>query len=168
MLKSWWFWTVVLEKTVESPLHCKEIKPVNSKGNQHRIFTGGTDAEAVVPILWPPDANNWLIEKDPDAGKDWRQEEKGMTEDEMVGWHHWVSGQEFEQVLGAGEGQGGLVCCSPWGHKELDATEWGKNRHNLGNLSMSWSLHKNTKAWSLESFWACAPSEVLGEWCLER
>ena len=123
-LKNWSFWTVVLEKTLESPLDCKEIKPVNPKWNQSWIFTGRTDAEAEMPILWPPDAKNWLFRTDPaDAGKDWRQEEKGMTEDEMVGWHYWLNGHEFEQTLGNGEGQGSLACCSPWGHKELDMTE---------------------------------------------
>ena len=90
---------------------------------QSRIFTGRTDAEAEPPILWPPDAKNWLLGKDPNAGKDWRQEEKGMTEDEMVGWHHWLDGHEFEQALGVGDGQGSLECCSPWAHKELDTTE---------------------------------------------
>ena len=110
------FWTVVLEKILESPLGCKEIKPVNPKGNQSRIFTRGTDAEVEAPILWPLDVKNWLIGKDPDAGKDWKQEEKGMAEDEMVGWHHWLSGHEFEQTPGDGDGQGSLVCCSPWGH----------------------------------------------------
>ena len=95
-LKNWFFWTVVLAKTLESPLDCKEIKPVNPKGNQSQIFIGRTDAEAETPIFWPPDAKNWFIGKDPDTGKDWRQEEKGMTEDEMVGWHHWLSGHEFD------------------------------------------------------------------------
>ena len=102
---------------------CKEIKPVNSKGNQSWIFIGRTDAETGTPILWPPDAKNWVTGKDPDAGKNWRQKKKGMTEDEMVGWHHWLDGHEFEQALGVGDGQGGLVCCSPWGCKELDMTE---------------------------------------------
>ena len=111
--KNWCFWTVVLEKTVESPLNFKEIKPVNPKGNQSRIFIGRTDAEAEVLGLWPPAAKNWLIGKDPDAGKDWRQEEKGMTEDEMVGWHHPLDGHEFEQAPGVGDGQGSLSCCSP-------------------------------------------------------
>ena len=117
--KNWWFWTVVLEKTLESPLDCKEIKPVNLKGNQSWIFTGRADVEADAPILWPPDVKNWLIGKDPDAGKDWRWEEKGMTGDEMVGWHHWLNGHEFEQAVG----QRNLACCSPWGHKELDMTK---------------------------------------------
>ena len=124
--KNWCFWTVVLEKTPESPLDCKEIKLFNPKGNQSCIFTGRTDAKAEAPILWPPDAKKWLIGKDPDAGKDWRQEEKGTTEDEMVGWHHRPDGCEFEQAPGVGDGQGSLACCRPWGHKELDMTEWLK------------------------------------------
>ena len=123
-LKNWYFWTVVLEKTLENPLDCKEIYPVNPKGNEFWIFIGRTDVEAEATILWPPNANSRLIGKDPDAGKDWGQEEKGTTEDEMVGWHQWLNGHEFEQAPGVGEGQGGLVCCSPWGHKELDKTEW--------------------------------------------
>ena len=122
-LKNWCFWTAVLEKTLENPLDCKEIQPVHPKGDQSWIFTERTDAEAETPILWLPDVKNWLIWKDPDAGKDWRQEEKGTTEDETVEWHHWLDGHEFKQALGDGEGQGGLVCCSPWGHKELDMTE---------------------------------------------
>ena len=102
------FWTVVLEKTLESPLDCKEIKTVNPKGNQSWIFIERTDAEAETPILWPPKVKNWLTGKDPDAGKDWRQEEKGTSEDKMVGWHHWLNGHEFEQALGVGEWQGRL------------------------------------------------------------
>ena len=117
------FWTVVLEKTLESLLDSKEIQLVNPKGNQSWVFIGKTDVEAETPILWPPDGKTWLIGNDPDAGKDWRQEEKGMPEDEIVGWHHWFYGHESEQTLGVGDGQGGLVCCSSWGHKELDATE---------------------------------------------
>ena len=120
--KNWCFWTVVFEKTLESPLDCKQIKPVNPKGNQSWVFLGRTDAEAETSILWPPDAKNWLIWKNPDAGKDWRQE-KGMTEDEMVGWHHWLDGHEFEQAPGAGDAQGSLACCSLWGPKELGMTE---------------------------------------------
>ena len=106
-----------------SPLDCKEIQPVNAKGNQSWIFIGRTDAEAEAPILWPPDVKNWLVGKDPDGGKDWGQEVKGTTEDEMVGWHHRHDGHEFEQAPGVGDGQGSLVCCSPWGRKELDTTE---------------------------------------------
>ena len=123
-LKNWCFWTVMLKKTIESPLNCKKIKSVHSKGYQSWIFFGRTDDEAEAPLLWPPDVKNWLIRKDPDAGKDWRQEEKGTTEDEMSGWHHWLDGHEFEQDPGVGDGQGSLACCSPWGHKESDTTEW--------------------------------------------
>ena len=119
VLKNWCFLTVLLEKTLESPVDCK-IEPVDPKGNQFWIFIGRTDAEA--PILWLPDAKNWLIRKDPDAGKDWGQEEKGATEDEMVGWHHWLNGHAFEQTLVDGEGWGSLACCSPWGCKESDTT----------------------------------------------
>ena len=121
--KNWCFWTVVLGKTLESPLDCKEIQPGHPKGNQSWIFIGRTDAEAETPILWPPDSKNWFIRKDPDAGKDWRQEKKGMTEDEMVGWHHWLNGHEFGLTPGLGDGQGGLACWIPWGRKEWDMTE---------------------------------------------
>ena len=118
------FWTVVLEKTLESPLDCKEIQPVHPKGDQSCIFTGRTDAEAETPILWSPDAKNWLLGKDPNAGKDWKQEEKGTIEDEMVDWHHWFDGHESEQASWVGDGQGGLACYSPCGLKELDTTAW--------------------------------------------
>ena len=127
------FRTVVLEKTLESPLDCKEIKPVHPKGNQSWILIGRTDAEAGTPVLWLPDAKNWLTGKDPDAGKDWRQEEKGVTEDEMVIWHHWLAGHEFEQTPQVGDGQGGLACCSPWGFKQLDTTWWLNNNKTRGN-----------------------------------
>ena len=120
-LKNWCIWTVVLEKTLESPLDRKKIQPVHPKGNQSWIFTGRTNAEA--PILWPPDAKNLLIGKNTDAGKDWRQE-KGMTEEEMVGCHHQLNGYEFEQAPGVGDEQGILACYSAWGCKELDMTEW--------------------------------------------
>ena len=123
VLKKWCFWTVVLAKTLESPLDCKEIKAVKSKGTQPWIFIGSTDFEAEVTIFWPLDVKSWLTVKDPDAGKDWRQEKKGMTEDEMVGWHHWFKEHEFEQTPGDCEGQGSLVYCSPWSHKESDTTE---------------------------------------------
>ena len=109
-------------ETLESPLDCKEIQPVHPKGNQSWIFTGRTDAEAETPILWLPDTNSQILRKGPDTGKDWSQEEK-MTENKMVWWHHWLNGCEFEQTPGDGEGQGSLVCCSPWGGKELDTTE---------------------------------------------
>ena len=120
---NWCFWTVMLEKTLKSLLDCKEIQPVHPKGNRSWILIGRTDAEAETPILWTPDVKNWLIGKDPDAGKDWRQEEKGKTEDEVVGWLHWLDGHEFEQASGVG-GQGSLACCSPWGFKVLDTTQW--------------------------------------------
>ena len=119
-----WCWGRLL-----SPLDYKEIKPVNPKGNQPWLFIGRTDAEAETPILWPHDMKSWLIRKDPDAGKDWRQEEKGTTENKMVGWHHRLNGHEFEKALGDGEGQESLACCSPWGHRELDTTE-GLNNNN--------------------------------------
>ena len=122
-MKNWCFWTVVLQKTLESPFNYKEIQPVHPKGNESWIFIGRTDAEAETPILRPLDAKNWLIWKDPDAEKDWRLEEKGMTEDEMVEWHNQLNEREFEQTLGVGDGQGGLACCSPWGHKESDTTD---------------------------------------------
>ena len=120
------FWTVVLEKTLESPLDCKESQLVHPKGDQSWVFIGRTDVEAEIPILWPPDEKSSLIWKDPDAGRDWRQEEKGMTEDEMVGWHHWLNGCESEWTPGVGDGQGGLACCDSWVRKELDMTEWLK------------------------------------------
>ena len=121
--KNWCFWTVVLEKTLESPLDCKEIHPVHSKGDQSWVFFGRNDAKAETPVLWPPHAKSWLTGKDSDAGRDWGQEEKGMTEDEMAGWHHRLDRREFEWTPGVGEGQGGLVCCDSWGRKELDMTE---------------------------------------------
>ena len=160
--KNWCFWTVVLEKTLESPLDCKEIQPVYPKGNQSWVFTGRTDVEVETPILWPPDVKSLLILKDPDVGKDWRQEEKGRTEDEMVRWHHRLNGQEFGQTPGIGDGQGGLACCSLWGCKEWDTTgplNWTEQykkegvtswicwiwraRHNVQRYSMVCKHHKN-------------------------
>ena len=137
--KNWCFWTVVLEKTLERPLDCKEIQPVHPKGNQSWIFIGRTDTEAETSTLWPPDAKNWLVWKDPHAGKDWRLEEKGMTEDEMVGWHHQLDGHEFEQAPGVGDGQGSLACCSPWGRKESDTTE-----------QLNWTELKQKSNWLLK------------------
>ena len=113
-----WCWS----KLLRVPLDCKEIKPVNPKGNKPWLFIGRTDAEAEASKLWPPDVKSWLIGKDPDAGKDWGQEEKQATEDEMNGWHHWLNGHELEETLGDSEGQGSLACCSPWGPKESDPT----------------------------------------------
>ena len=118
------FWTVVLERTLESPLDCKEIQAVHPKADQSWVFIARTDAEAKTPILWPPDVKSWLIWKDPDAGKDWGQEEKGMTEDDMVVWHHWFNGPGFGWTQGVGDGQGGLTWCSSWGRKESYTTEW--------------------------------------------
>ena len=144
---------MVLEKTLESPSDNKKIKPVNPKGNQSWIFTEGTDAETEAPIVWPPDMKSWLIGKDPDAGKDWRQEKKGMTEDEMVGWHYRLKGQEFEQAPGDGEEQGNLACYSPCGHKESDTTEWlNHNKSSLLRMLISTlQLSKN----HLESLLKC-------------
>ena len=157
--KNWWFWTVVLEKTLESPLDCKEIQPVHPKGNQSWIFTERTDAEA--PILWPPDVKNWLIRKDPDAGRDKRWgEEKGTTEDGMVGWHQ---GDEFEQAPRVGEGQRSLVDCSPWGGKESDTSEWLNNsclgigemasRNVKNKIRKNWALRKNLRRNSQQQTW---------------
>ena len=148
---NWCFWTVVLEETLESPLDCKEIQPMHPKENQSWILTGRTDTEAEALILWPPDAKNWLIGKDPDAGQDWRQE-KGMTEGEMVGWHHWLDGPEFEQGQGVGDGQGSLACYNPWGCKESDTTEWLNWTEiailNLDNLKdfFNWQSNFNWKS----------------------
>ena len=136
--KNWCFWPVVLEKTLENSLDCKEIQPVHSKGNESWIFIERTNAEAL--ILRPPDVKNWLIWKDHDAGKDWKQEDKGTTEDEMVEWHHRLNGYEFEQALGVGDGQGSLACCSPWGHRVRQ--DWATEQppppeENEGNISGS-------------------------------
>ena len=163
---------LVLEKTLERPLDCKEIKPHNPKGNQSWIFIRRTDAEAGAPIFWPPDAKRWLIRKDPDAGKDWRQEEKETTEDETVGWHHWLNGPEFEQAPGVDEGQGSLVCCSPWGHKESDMMEQLNNsdgyafpRHHFANKGPSSQSYPFSSShvwlWELDHKEGWAPKN----WC---
>jgi len=136
---------VVLEKTLESPLDCKEIQPVHSEGDQPWDFFGRNDVKAETPVLWPPHAKSWLIGKDPDAGRDWGQEEKGTTEDEMAGWHHRLDGREFEWTPGVGDGQGGLACCDSWGHKsqtrlsdwtELNWTLWYQNLTRFIIISM--------------------------------
>ena len=135
VLKNRWFWTVVLEKILESHLDCKEIQPVHPKGDQSWVFFGRTDAKAETPILWPLHVKSWLIGKDSYAGRDWGQEEKGTTEDEMAWWHHRLDVQEFGWTLGVGDGQGGLVCCNSWGRKESYMTErlnWTDSR------SMTW------------------------------
>ena len=134
--KNWYFWTVVLEKTLESPLDFKEIQPVHPKGDQSWVFIGRIDAKAETPVLRPRHAKSWLIGKDPDAGRDWGQEEKGMTEDEMAGWHHRLDGCEFEWTLGVGDGQGGLACCDSWGREESDRTEQLNWTEDLGVSSL--------------------------------
>ena len=140
-LKNWCFWTLVLEKTLESPLDCKEIQPVHSEGDQSWVFFGRTNAKAETPILWPLYAKSWLLGKDSDAGRDWGQEEKGMTEDEMAGWHHQLDEREFEWTAGVGDGQGGLVCWGSWGHKESDMTEWlNEPKYILYSLYFHFSL----------------------------
>ena len=121
--KNWCFWTAVLEKTPERPLDCKEIQPVHPKGDQSWVFIGRTDVEAEAPIIWPPHVKSWLIGKDSEAGRDWGQEEKGTTEDEMAGWHHQLNRHEFGWTLGVGDGQGGLACYDSWSRKELDTIE---------------------------------------------
>ena len=122
-LKNWRVWTVVLEKTLESPLDCKEIQPIHSEEDQPWDFFGRNDAKAETPVLWPPHVKSWLTGKDSDAGRDWKQEEKGTTEDEMAGWHHWLNGRESEWSPGVGDGQRGLECCDSWGRKASDTTE---------------------------------------------
>ena len=122
--KNWCFWTAVLEKTLESPLDCKEIQPVHSEGDLPWVFLGRNVAKAETPVLWPPHVKSWLIGKDSDVGRDWGQEEKGTTEDEMSGWHLWLDRRESEWTPGVGDGQGGLACCDSWGRKESDTTEW--------------------------------------------
>ena len=139
--KNWCFWTVVLEKTLESPLDCKEIQPVHPKGNQSWIFIGRTDVEAESPVLWPPNVKKWLIWKDRDSWKDWRWE-KGTTEDEMAEWHHWLDGCESEWTPGDSDGQGGLACCSPWGHRvRYDWATELKKPTSVCELSLSFSSY---------------------------
>ena len=132
MPKNWWLWTVVVEKTPESLLGSKEIKSINLKRNQSWIFTGRTDTETEAPVFWSSDVNSLLIKKVSDAVKNWRQKEKRASDDEMAGWHHQRNGHELEQTPGEGKGQGGLVCCGPWGWKESDVTGWLNNNNNTG------------------------------------
>ena len=148
---------VVLEKTFESLLDCKEIQPVHPKGNQSWIFIWRTDVEAETPILWPPDVKSWLIGKDPDAGRDWGQEEKGTTEDEMAEWHHRLSGDEFGWTPGVGDGQGGLVCCDSWGRKESDMTErlnWTElnwwNRNRFSDIENRLVVASRERGWGMD------------------
>ena len=143
-LKNWCFWTVVLEMTLESPLDCKEIQPVHSEGDQPWDFFGRNDAKVETPVLWPPHKKSWVIGKDSDAGRDREQEEKGTTEDEVAGWHHWLDGRESGWTLGVGDGQGGLACCNSWGRKELDTTE------RLNWTELNWMrLVKEPGIWKL-------------------
>ena len=132
--KNWCFWTVVLKKTLESPLDCKEIQPVYSKGEQSWVFFGRTDVKAETPVLWPPHAKSWLIGKYSDAGRDWGQKEKGTIEDEMAGWHLRLDGHEFEWTPGVDNGQAGLACCNSWGRRESDTTEW------LNWIELNWCI----------------------------
>ena len=150
-LKNWCFWTVVLEKTLESALDCKEIQPVHSERDQPWDFFGRNDAKAETPVLWPPHAKSWVIGKDSDAGRDWGQEEKGTTEDEMAGWHHWLDGRESQLTLGVGDGLGSLVCCNSWGHKESDTTERlirSDLIDQLARYAVTWGLQE-TNSWFL-------------------
>ena len=174
--KTWCFWTVVLVKTLESPLDCKEIQPVHPKGNQSWIFIGGTDAEAEAPIFWPPNAKSQLIRNDPDAGQDLRQQEKGTTEDKIIGWHHCLDGHESEQAPRDCEGQGGLACCSPWGCKELDMPERLTNNNNqetrstMGAISKaatvagtSWLLSPSAESWLISGLRGEVSLHILGQ-----
>ena len=149
-------WTVVLEKTPESPLECKEIQPVHSKGDQPWVFFGRNDAKAETPVLWPPHAKSWLIGKDSDAGRDCGQEEKGMTEDEMAGWHHWLDGHEFEWTPGDGDGQGGLVCCDSWGrrvgHDWVTELNWGGCANFLNQENKVYCINSPFLSWRISLY----------------
>ena len=154
--KNWCFWTVVLEKALESPLDCKEIQPVHPKGDQSWVFIGKTDTEAETPILWPPHARSWLIGKVPDAGRDWEQGEKGTTEDEMTGWHHQLNGHGFGWTSGVGDGQGGMVCCDSWGHKESDTTErlnWTELNWKCPIMGINYTNYTIVTCWIVYSHW---------------
>ena len=164
MLKNWCFWTLLLEKTLQSPLDCKEIQPVHSKGDQSWVFFGRNDAKAETPVFWPPHAKSWLIGKDPDAGRDLGQEEEGTTEDEMAGWHHRLDGHEFKWTRGVGDGQGGLVYCDSWGRKESDKTEqlnWTELQYtylgNCMNRGAWWAtIYEVAKSWTrLSTYTLC-------------
>ena len=153
--KNWCFWTVVMEKTLESHLDCKEIQQVHPKGDQSWIFIGKTDADAGTPILWPPDVKSWLIWRDLDAGKDWGQEEKGTTENEMVGWHHQLNGHGFGWTPGVGDGQGGLACCGSWGHRESDTTE------QLNWTELNWKSTGEGIGYSFQYSWASLTAQLV-------
>ena len=167
-LKNWCFWTVMLEKTLESPLDWKEIQPVHSEGDQPWVFFVRNDAKAATPILWPPHAKSWLIEKDSDAGRDWELEDKGTTENEMAGWHHGLDGPEFEWTPGVSDRQGGLVCCNLWGRKESDTTErltWTKQCLIILPVSLLRFYVSFIKEGAM-SLWPVIVSLVfLSQWC---
>ena len=179
VLKNWCFWTVVLEKTLESPLDCKEIQPVHPRRDQSWVFIGRTDIETETPILWSPDLKSWLFGKDPAAGKDWGREEKRTMADEMAGWHCRLGGHDFGWTPGVGDGQKSLVCGGSWGHKELDMTEW-LNWTELNwkkNLQVDWMLllkilpilGARLQIWVLHLFggleWLCGGNnDVIGMW----
>ena len=162
-LKDWCFFSVMLVKTLESPLDSKKTKLVNPKGNQSWIFIGRTDAAAETPILWPPDVKNWFFWKDPETGKDWRLEEKGTREDEMVGWHHWLDEHEFEHTPGVGDRQGSLVCCSPWGQKESDTTEW-LNWTELYHQTLKLGKIKRRRRRGKWDGWRASPTQWTWIW----
>ena len=157
--KNWCFWTTALAKTHDSPLDCKDIQPFHSKGDQSWVFFGGNDAKDETPVLWPPQVNSWLIGKDSDAGRDCGQEEKGTTEDEIAGWHHRLYGHESEWTPGAGDGQGALVSCNSWGHKESDMTEWLNwtelNWTDVLGEMFSLAVFRMTETWIQEVMWFC-------------
>ena len=159
---------LLLEKTLESPLGCKEIQPVHPKGDHSWVFIGRTDAKAETPVLWPPHAKGWLIGKDPGAGRDWGQEEKGTTEDEMAGWHHWLNAHEFEWTLGVSDGQGGLACCDSWGRKELDTTErlngTELSKLKVLNLFLAFMCSFSMVAWERTDRFALSTDSVLRQW----
>ena len=170
-LKNWCFWTVVLEKTLESPLVCKEIQPVHSKGDQPWDFFGRNDAKAETPVLWPPHVKSWLIGKDSDAGRDWGQEGKGTTEDEMAGWHHWLDEREFEWTPGVGDGHGGLACCDSWGRKQSDTmSDWTNWTDIVGTqltILKKWKMNASFFKWSLHPsnpFWSSCLTIIILLW----
>ena len=168
-LKNRCFWTVVLEKTLESPLDCKEIQPVHSEGDQSWVFIERADAETETAILWPPHAKSWLIGKDPDPGRDWGQDEKGTTEDEIAGWYHWLDApklDEFGSTPGIGDGQGGLLCCNSWDRKDLDMTEWLnwtvlRYEKMQQDEILSWTITRTQVSGDL---WLLRPSPIIAHW----
>ena len=160
VLKNWCFWTVVLEKTLESPLDCKEIQPVHSEGDQPWDFFGRTDAKAEALVLWPPHVKSWLTGKDSSAGRGWGQEEKGTTEDEMAAWHHRLDGSESEWTPGVGDGQGGLACCDSWHRKESETTE----RLNWTDTQKTCTMSKNMENAHMKSYQKSINRPNLLEW----